>query len=75
MPLPPLSAEQRPLVDKVTTSACKCWWCDAMAGPVMPLANNCCLETVGKLLGRLKAATPESHNKVIEYGNDPSGSA
>jgi hypothetical protein len=68
-------AEQRPLVDKATISACKSWWCDALAGPLLPPANNCCLETVEKLLCRLKAAMSESHSKVIEYGNDPSGSA
>ena len=35
------------------------WHRDALAGPVMPPANDRCLETVGKLLAGLRAATLE----------------
>ncbi|HEV8143370.1 MAG TPA: acyl-CoA dehydrogenase family protein [Methylomirabilota bacterium] len=35
------------------------WHRDALAGPVMPPANDRCLETVGKLLCGLRAATLE----------------
>lgn len=35
------------------------WHRDALAGPVMPPSNDRCLETVGKLLCGLKAATLE----------------
>ncbi len=35
------------------------WYRDAMAGPVMPPSNDRCLETVGKLLCGLTAATLE----------------
>ncbi len=33
------------------------WHRDALAGPVMPPSNDRCLETIGKLLGGLQAAT------------------
>jgi alkylation response protein AidB-like acyl-CoA dehydrogenase len=33
------------------------WHRDALAGPVMPPANDRCLETVGKILCGLEAAT------------------
>jgi alkylation response protein AidB-like acyl-CoA dehydrogenase len=35
------------------------WHRDALAGPVMPPANDRCLETAGKLLCGLRAATLE----------------
>jgi acyl-CoA dehydrogenase len=35
------------------------WHRDALAGPVMPPSNDRCLETIGKLLCGLKAATLE----------------
>jgi alkylation response protein AidB-like acyl-CoA dehydrogenase len=35
------------------------WYRDAMAGPVMPPSNDRCLETVGRLLCGLRAATLE----------------
>jgi len=35
------------------------WHRDALAGPVMPPANDRCLETIGKLLCGLRAATLE----------------
>lgn len=35
------------------------WRRDALAGPVMPPSNDRCLETVGKILCGLKAATLE----------------
>jgi len=35
------------------------WHRDALAGPVMPPANDRCLETVGKILCGLEASTLE----------------
>jgi alkylation response protein AidB-like acyl-CoA dehydrogenase len=35
------------------------WHRDALAGPVMPPSNDRCLETIGKLLCGLRAATLE----------------
>ncbi len=35
------------------------WHRDALAGPVMPPSNDRCLETAGKLLCGLRAATLE----------------
>ncbi len=35
------------------------WHRDAMAGPVMPPANDRCLETIGKLVSGLRATTLE----------------
>ena len=35
------------------------WRRDALAGPLMPPANDRCLETVGKVLAGLQAATLE----------------
>jgi alkylation response protein AidB-like acyl-CoA dehydrogenase len=37
------------------------WHRDALAGPVMPPGNDRCLETIGRLLCGLKAATLEFH--------------
>jgi alkylation response protein AidB-like acyl-CoA dehydrogenase len=35
------------------------WHRDALAGPVMPPSNDRCLETIGKLVTGLQAATLE----------------
>src|SRR5262249_212879 len=44
------------------------WHRDALAGPVMPPSNDRCLETAGKLLCGLRAATLE-----FQGDSDPAG--